>query len=114
MAKKINKITKKEFKELHSSNKLEILHPMTAIKLSIIRNILKQNIKYVANQGVKTSKIDLEDDRKNGSTTIILKEEIDSYTLYYCVTRYDNSKDRYTSRNDIQVYTIVYIEKKNV
>ena len=108
----IIKITKKEFKKIHSDNKLEIIHPMTQIKLSIIRNVLKQNMKYICNQGNRTTKIDLDDHKKSGTSKIVLKEEIDSFNVYYCVSRYDNSKNYYTSRNDIQITTIVYFEKK--
>ena len=97
----MDKLTKKEFKELHSNNKLLLVqacykHNKEEVKEAL--NNYKGDIK-----GIKTSKVDI-DNYKD----IITREVYKDKDFIYLEEVHNASKDNNCSWNDITYNTILY------
>ena len=106
----MKQITKKKFKELHSSGRLSLCGSLWDKTKEEAFNLTKQvgKERFLAYEK-QVTRIDV----SNGiaKECFVYKDELFGKTLYFVETKYDNSKDRYTSRNDTQVDTVVYKSK---
>jgi hypothetical protein len=100
----MEKITKKEFKELYQN--LALLQGMVFLSKEVLieklnvtsEETIKQHCKPVSNYG------DISTDKEGLQTTNIFQ----SGPFIFVELIFDLSKDRYTSRNEIEIYNTIY------
>ena len=111
----MEKITKKAFMELHKANKLLLIQSCWGRTLLDVQDSLKHFIENNTNppvlEGLKTSNVDV-GNQGNCCVKKVYKEVIGEDTFFYLEEIHDNSKDKYTSLNNIQVVTILYKLKR--
>jgi len=99
------KITKKEFKKLHSDNKLLLIAGGVKKDISFILNRL-QEVETIP-EGEKTTTCNVENYR-DISTVKIFKSVIKKSTLFIVQTIIDNSKDEDCSWSSVDEYNTIY------
>jgi len=98
------KLTKKDFLKLHKANELFLLASVDLPKEKILSRC--KEIKDFTPYLKKTSSVDV-GNQKDQVLVSIYKED----NFIFVESFHDLSKDRYTSRNDIIVNTIIYMIK---
>jgi hypothetical protein len=104
----MTKITKKEFRALHTAGKLAgIASLFKKSKEDIIALLDEKNIDITEHPTFKTSRVDLGNDH-DYSVTTVYTEQIQGIRCYFVETVTDNSKCRTCSWNDIETSTVFY------
>ena len=101
-------ITKKEFKQLHSGNKLELVCCADFDHLHCI-DVLRRTVQPIVTR--PTSKHSVDSQGENYVVTVYT-ETIQDRQFIFSAAKIDNSKDNYTSRTNTQYETVIYIVKE--